>query len=225
MPRPASRMICALAVVAAASLALSGRAQSRELTPSGVSVDVGIEQNVDSSVTQADDGPGTASRSGHLDANLLANVGDLAFGAGIAFAPNVLGNGRLLVGGRAGWQPLFGRNRVHFLGEAGVDRFEDVGGNFFGSSTPSVFETPYAGADVGVTRSFGRSPIEYGLSVHLRQDLEQQTVVHTQGGIALLGSALEPVVTQYTLGGTMVGVTLTIGLRAESHGTAPVATD
>jgi len=214
MNRFVSRTILALAAVAAAGAGPSRRALAQEITPSGLSVDVGVEQNLDGSVMPAGE-PGTPSRSGHLDANLLANVGNLAFGGGVAFAPNVFGDGRLLVGGRLGWQPLFGGNRIHFLGEAGLHRFEDVGGNFFGYTTPSVFNTPYVGADVGLSRSFGRSPVEYGVSLHLRQDLDQQTAVHTEGGIALLGSAPEPTVTTYTLGGTMVGVTLTIGLRAE----------
>lgn len=222
MNRRAPRTLFTLAALVAAGAGLSGRAQALERTPSGVSVDVGLEQNYDGSVTEAGDGAGAGYRSGHLDANALGNLGNFAFGAGFAFAPNILGDGRLLLGARAGWQPLVGASRIHFLGEAGWHRFEDVGGNLFAHSTPSVFDTPYLGADVGLTRSFGRLPVEYGVSVHVRQDLGHQTVVNTDSGISLLGTAPEPTVTEYNLGGTMVGVSLTIGFRAESHRPAAV---
>lgn len=221
MNRPASRTLFIAAAVIAAT-GLGHRAQAQELNPSGLSVDVGFEQNLDGTVTQAGDDPGTTSRSGYVDGGVLANVGNFAFGVGAGFAPNVFGNGRLLLGARAGWQPLYDGNRLHFLAEGGLDRFEDIGGTFFGSSTPSSFNTPYVGIDVGLSRNLGHSPLEYGVSLHVRQDLDHQTMIHTENGLSLYGAAPPPTVTAYSLGGTMIGLSLTIGFRAQAHHPAVV---
>jgi hypothetical protein len=185
---------------------------AREETPTGLSAALGVEQNFDASVALASDASGTTSRSGHLDLDVLANVGDLAFGGGLAWAPGILGNGRLLLGGRLGWQPTWRNTRIQLLGEGGMHRFDAVGGDLFRSASPAVVTLPYVGAQVGITRTFvDRGHLEYGVSLHLRQDLDQQVVVSSDGGF--LGSP--PTVTNYRVGGTMLGATLAIGFRAQ----------
>jgi hypothetical protein len=186
---------------------------AREPTRTGLSAALGVEQNFDGSVALASDVAGTTSRSGHLDLDVLANVGDLAFGSGLAWAPGILGNGRLLLGGRLGWQPTWRNTRIQLLAEGGMHRFDTVGGDFLSSASPPVVTLPYVGAQVGMTRTFvRRGHLEYGLSLHLRQDLDQQIVVNSEGG--LLGGP--PTVTNYRVGGTMLGATLAIGFRVET---------
>jgi hypothetical protein len=200
----------ALVIVALSGLA--HQALTREATPDGLSATLGIEQNVDNSVTVASGASETTYRSGHLDIDVLANVRDLAFGCGMAWAPGILGNGRLLLGGRFGWQPTVGRTRIQLLGEGGIHRFDSVGGDFFSSVSPAVVTLPYVGMQLGMTRSFAkRGHVEYGISLHVRQDLDQQTVVSSD--INFLGGPTT--VTTYKVGGTMLGATLAIGFRAE----------
>jgi hypothetical protein len=202
-------------LVVAGLWGLAHQSLARETTPTGLSVALGVEQNFDGSVALASDASGTTSRSGHLDLDLLANAGDLAFGGGLAWAPGILGNGRLLLSARLGWQPTWRRTRIQLLGEGGMHRFDTVGGDLFKSASPAVVTLPYVGAQIGMTRTFAdRGRLEYGVSLHLRQDLDQQIVVSSDGGF--LGSP--PTVTIYRVGGTMLGATLAIGFRAQvSH--------
>jgi hypothetical protein len=187
-------------------------AQAQETTRSGVSVGAGLESFIDGSVTDAA-GQRLHDESADLELGLLANVGDIAFGAAAGWTPDIFGDGRLLVGGRAGWQPTFGTTRVQLLVESGIHRFTDVGGGLFWSSTPGVVSTQYVGARLGLTRALvDGARFEYGLALFVRQDLDQQTVLRS-GGDFLGGPAPPP--TELTVGGTMVGATLTLGFRLE----------
>jgi len=207
-------------LVVAGLCGLAHQALAREATPTGLSAALGLEQNFDGSVALASDASGTTSRTGHLDLDVLANVGDLAFGGGVAWAPGILGNGRLLLGGRLGWQPTWRRTRIQLLGEGGMHRFDTVGGDFFSSASPAVVTLPYVGMQVGMTRTFKeRGHLEYGVSLHLRQDLDQQTVFNSD--VNFLGGP--PTVTTYRVGGTMLGATLAIGFRAQVAHPAQVA--
>jgi hypothetical protein len=207
-----NRTASQLFVVVALSGLVHG-ALAREATPDGLSAALGVEQNFDSSVALESDVPGTTSRTGHLDIGLLGNVGDLAFGGGLAWAPGILGNGRLLLGGRLGWQPTVGRTRIQLLGEGGMHRFDTVGGDFFSSASPPVVTMPYVGVQMGMTRTFvERGRLEYGISIHVRQDLDRQTVVNSGSG--LFGDPAN--VTTYRVGGTMLGATLTLGFRVDT---------
>jgi hypothetical protein len=200
---------------------LSGRAQAREATQSGLSVAVGLEQTLDGSVANASDAEGAAHRAGHLDANALGNVGDFAFGAAVAWVPDIFGDGRLVVGGRGGWQPTVGGTRFQVLGDGGLHRFTAVGGSFFSTSTPNVVDTPYVGLEVGMTRTFVRGGhLEGGVSLFVRQDLETQTVLHQEsGGFGFFGGGdtPPPPPTELRVGGTMMGALLTLGFRVEKH--------
>jgi hypothetical protein len=199
-------------LVVAGLCALAHPSSAREATPNGLSAALGVEQNLDGSVALASDASGSTSRTGHLDLDLLANVRDLAFGGGLAWAPGILGNGRLLLGGRLGWQPSWQRMRFQLLGEAGMHRFDEVGGNLFGSTNPAVVTLPYLGAQVGMTCTFvDRGHLEYGISLHLRQDLGQETVVKSDTNF--FGGP--PTVTNYRVGGTMLGATIAIGYRTQ----------
>lgn len=204
--------------------ALGGRAQAREATASGLSVAVGLEQTLDGSVAYATDAEGAAHRGGHLDANALGNVGDFAFGAAVAWVPEILGDGRLLVGGRAGWQPTAGGTRFQLLGDAGLHRFTAVGGGLFATSTPHAVETPYLGVEFGMTRSFLRGGhLEGGLSLFVRQDLKTQTVLRQETGFGIFGGGdtTPPPPTELRVGGTMVGALLTLGFRVEARHPGP----
>jgi hypothetical protein len=206
--------------------AFGGRAHARDATSSGVSVAVGLEQTLDGSVANASDAEGTAHRAGHLDANALGNVGDFAFGAAVAWVPNVLGDGRLVVGGRAGWQPTVGGTRFQLLGDAGLHRFTAVGAGLFSTTTPNVVDTPYLGLEVGMTRTFVRGGhLEGGLSLFVRQDLQTQTVLHQEsGGFGFFGGGDTPAPppTELRVGGTMVGALLTFGFRLEKRTAAGI---
>jgi hypothetical protein len=196
-------------------LAATGQgAQASEATPSGVSVGAGLDAFYDATVTDASGGAGLGGRRGEFGADVLVNVGDFAAGGVVAGNPDVLGDGRLLVGGRVGWQPTFGTTRVQLLGEMGIHRYTHVAEGFFSVSTPNFFSTPYLGVQLGITREFVKGGLfEYGVALLVRQDLDQQAVVHQEGGF--LGSETPPP-TDLTVGGTMVGVSLTLGFRVDS---------
>jgi hypothetical protein len=202
----------ALLLVQLATLATA--AEAREVTPSGVSVGVGLDAFHDGTVTDPS-GRSLNDRSGELGLGVLANFGDFALGGGLGWTPDIFGDGRLLVGARAGWQPTFGTTRVQLLGELGVHRFTHVAeGLFGGTSSPDFVSTPYVGARLGMTREFvPGSLVEYGVALFVRQDMNQQTVQHTDDD--LFGYA-PPTTTELTVGGTMVGVSLTLGFRVDS---------
>lgn len=204
-----------------ALVARSGRADAFEATRSGVSVSAGVERFIDATVTTPSGDP-VQQLGGHLGASILGNVGDLALGAVLAGRPDIFGDGRLMIGGRGGWQPTFGTTRVQLLGDVGLHRFTNVGADFFSSTTPNQVTTPYLGFQVGMSQTFTRGGhLEYGLALVGRHDLRQQTVVHRDGsGFELplahaTTASAPPAETQLRVGGTMIGVSLTVGLRFE----------
>jgi hypothetical protein len=191
--------------------ALGGGRAARADTASGVSVGVGLDQFYDGTLTDPS-GQSVHARSGLLDLGVLANFGDFAFGGGLGWAPDLMGDGRLLLGARAGWQPTIGTTRVQLLAEAGVHRYSHVDEGLFSVSTPDFFSTPYVGAQVGMTREFVENGLfEYGLALFVRQDLDQQTIVHQE---ETLGGPNPPPV-DLTVGGTMIGASLTLGVRVD----------
>jgi len=202
------------AVLAFIQLAgLCGGAAARAATPSGVSVGVGLDAFMDRTVADPS-GQSVRDQRGQFDLGVLGNLADFAFGGGLGWSPDILGDGRLLLGARAGWQPTFGTTRVQLLGEAGIHRYTHVEEGLFSYSTPDFFSTPYVGAQLGFTREFVKNGlVEYGLALFVRQDLDQQTIVHQEGGF--LGSPAPPA-TELTVGGTMIGAAFTLGFRADS---------
>ena len=197
---------------------LGGHALAHETTPNGVSVAVGLEQDADGSVAEVADTSSGVHRAGHFDAKALGNIGDFALGAGVAWVPDVLGDGRLLLGGRAGWQPSVAGMRLQVLGEAGLHRFTNVRGGLFSSSTPSTVDLPYVGMEVGLVRGLTRGGhLEGGLALFVRQDLGTRVVSHQESGFDILGTGNPPPPpTLLRVGGTMVGAVLTIGFRVET---------
>ena len=85
----------------------------------------------------------------------MLNFDALALGAVVDGMPGIMGDGRVSLGGLAGWQPRIGSHRYQLLGELGAERFSDVGGTLL--SSPSARETwlDYAGVRLGVTETFG----------------------------------------------------------------------
>jgi hypothetical protein len=191
-----------------------GGAGARAATPSGLSVGVGLDLFHDGTVTDTSSGESVHDRSGELGLGLLANFGDFAVGGGLGWTPDIFGDGRLLVGARAGWQPTFGTTRVQLLGELGIHRYTHVDEGWFSVSTPEDFSTPYVGAQLGMTREFVKgSLVEYGVALFVRQDVNQQPIVHQDENF--LGGPM-PAPTNLTVGGTMIGLSATLGFRVDS---------
>jgi hypothetical protein len=223
MARPLTRILTTTALGLVALTAFGHRAYAYEATTSGLSVGAGLESFIDATVTKTDGDP-LRDSGGHVGASALVNWGDLAMGAAVAGRPDILGDGRLLVGGRIGWQPTFGTTRVQVLGDGGIHRFTHVGGSLFATSTPDAITTPYVGFQVGMTRSFFRGGhLEYGLALLVRHDLRQQTALRSESGQFTFGIADEgsspppPAPTELRVGGTMVGVALSVGFRFEKQ--------
>lgn len=194
-------------------LAASGQgAQASEATPMGLSVGAGLDSFYDATITDTS-GKGPRGRSGELGVDALGNVGDLAVGGVLTGSPDILGDGRLLVGGRVGWQPTFGTTRVQLLGEMGIHRYTHVAEGLFSVSTPDFFSTRYLGAQLGITRELVKDGLfEYGFALFVRQDLDRQAIVHQD--VAVLGGP-NPPPTDLTVGGTMIGASLTVGFRLD----------
>jgi hypothetical protein len=192
---------------------LGGCAQARAATASGVSLGVGLDEFVDGTVTDSS-GQSVHGQRGQFDLGALGNLGDFAFGGGVAGSPDILGDGRLLLGARAGWQPTFGRTRVQLLGETGIHRYTHVEEGLFSMSTPDLVSTPYVGAQLGFTRELVKNGLfEYGVALFVRQDMNRQTIVHQEE--PFLGGPTPPP-TELTVGGTMLGVAVTLGFRVDS---------
>ena len=200
------------AVFAFVQLTALGVGAARAATASGVSVGVGLDAFLDGTVTDAS-GQNVRDQRGQFDLGVLGNVGDFAFGGGLGWSPDILGDGRLLLGARAGWQPTFGMTRLQLLGEMGIHRYTHVEEGLFSVSTPDFVSTPYVGVQLGFTREFVKNGLfEYGVALFVRQDLNQQTIVHQEGGF--LGSPTQPP-TELTVGGTMIGASVTLGFRVD----------
>jgi hypothetical protein len=200
------------AAFAIIQLAALGGSEAGAATASGVSVGVGFDAFRDGTVSDAS-GENVREQTGELGLGVLGNFGDFAFGGGLGWSPDILGDGRLLLGARGGWQPTFGTTRMQLLGEVGIHRYTHVAEGLFSVSTPDFVSTPYVGAQLGFTRELVKNGLfEYGVALFVRQDLNQKTIVHHEGGF--LGSSASPP-TELTVGGTMIGASLTLGLRVD----------
>ncbi|HEY4393864.1 MAG TPA: hypothetical protein VGP64_07375 [Polyangia bacterium] len=196
-------------------------ARADDGTPSGVSVGAGFDVFHDGTITDAY-GDSIHGRAAELGLDVLANVGDLAVGGVVAGSPDILGDGRLLVGGRLGIQPTFGTTRVQVLAELGIHRYTHLDEGLFSTSTPDFFSTPYIGAQVGITRELVKDGMfEYGVAFMVRQDIGRQTFVHMDGSF-LGGEAPPP--TTLTVGGTMIGASFTLGVRLDRANVAAART-
>jgi hypothetical protein len=202
------------AVVAALVLLAAARASADEAPALGLSLDGYVAPAFDNTVTATTPGAPKRQSRGMIGFATLANLGSFAAGGVVDGFPGIFGDGRLTVGGMAGWQPEVGRHRYQVLGEVGAERFSDVGGTFFNS--PSTHETwlDYVGARLGTSESFGAGRhFELGAWMFVRKDLGEATVSSTGGNI--LGG--ESVPTQYHLGGYTAGAALRIGLRFDQR--------
>jgi hypothetical protein len=199
----------AAAALGAVMLASPG-ARAAEDALFGFSVDAYAAPTWDRSIiNQQTREPRDASR-GAIGLATVLNFDDLALGAVVDGMPGVMGDGRVSLGGLAGWQPRIGSHRYQVLGELGAERFSDVGGTFL--STPSARETwlDYAGLRLGVSETFGwDGPFELGAWVFVRKDLGQADVSSTSGNF-FTG---EETTASYRLGGYSGGVALRVGVR------------
>jgi len=198
------------AVAAGFAVVASAQARADEGPALGLSLDGYVAPAYDDSVTATHPGAPKRHSRGLIGFATLANLGDFAAGGVVDGFPGIFGDGRLTVGGMAGWQPEIGRRRYQVLGELGAERFSDVGGNFFNS--PSTHETwlDYVGARLGTSESFGPGGhFELGAWLFVRKDLGTAAVSNTGG--TLLGG--EDTRTEYQLGGYTAGAALRVGLR------------
>ncbi len=206
------RIAIAAAPVLGIFFALAPARASEMMTPSGVSVGAGFDYFSDDTLTDSS-GESVHPRTGELGLSVLGNVGGFAAGGVVAVSPGIFGDGRLLLGVRAGFQPTIGRTRLQLLGEVGVHQYTQVDEGLFSTSTPDFFSTTYVGAQVGITRSLVKDGVfEYGVALFFRMDQGQQKILHTEGNF-LTGETTPP--TTLNVGGTMAGVSLTVGLRLD----------
>jgi hypothetical protein len=215
------RQLVAAALATCAIVALGPGARADEVSGLGVSLDGYIAPVFDSSVTVMN-GPQPQHRQrGLIGFATLANFGSFAAGGVVDGFPGILGNGRLTVGGVAGWQPAFGRHRYQVLGELGAERFTDVGGTLFHS--PGTHETwlDYVGARLGTSETFGSGGhFQLGAWLFVRKDLGDAVVSSTGD---FVGGDSTP--TQYRLGGYTAGAALRIGLRLDQKRSTAESTD
>jgi hypothetical protein len=198
------------AATLAAVLLASPGARATEEPLFGFSVDAYAAPTWDRSIIDQQTRQPRAASRGAIGLATVLNFDDLALGAVVDGMPGILGDGRVSLGGMAGWQPRIGSHRYQLLGELGAERFSDVGGTLL--SAPSVRETwlDYAGVRLGVTETFGwEGPFELGAWVFVRKDLGQADVSSTSGNF-LTG---EEMTTPYRLGGYSGGVALRVGVR------------
>jgi len=176
----------------------------------GFSVDAYAAPTWDRSIINQQTREPRAASRGAIGLATVLTFDTLALGAIVDGMPGIMGDGRVSLGGLAGWQPRIGSHRYQLLGELGAERFSDVGGTLL--SSPSARETwlDYAGVRLGVTETFGGDgPFELGAWVFVRKDLGQADVGSTSGNF-LTG---EETTTSYRLGGYSGGVALRVGVR------------
>ena len=148
----------------------------------GFSVDAYAAPTWDRSVINQQTREPRAAARGAIGLATVLSFDALALGAIVDGMPGIMGDGRVSLGGLAGWQPRVGSHRYQLLGELGAERFSDVGGTLL--SSPSARETwlDYAGVRLGVTETFGGDgPFELGAWVFVRKDLGQADVSSTSG--------------------------------------------
>jgi hypothetical protein len=180
----------------------------------GFSVDAYGAPTCDRSIINEQTGQPRAAARGAIGLATLLNFDTLALGAVVDGTPSLTGDGRVSLGGLAGWQPRVGSHRYQLLGELGAERFSEVGGTLL--SSPSVRETwlDYAGVRLGVSETFGgEGPFELGAWLFVRKDLGQADVGSTAGNF-LTG---EETTTPYRLGGYSGGVALRVGVRFDQR--------
>jgi hypothetical protein len=207
--------IAAAATAALAIAALSPAARADESPAVGISLDGYVAPVWDSSVTNMSPGQSQDRSRGLVGLATVANVGSFAAGGVVDGFPGIFGNGRLTVGGMAGWQPQVGTHRFQVLGEIGAERFSDVGGNLL--ATPSTHETwlDYVGARLGSSETLGRNGhFQLGAWLFVRKDLGEATVSNSS-----LGSNGA---TDYLLGGYSAGAAFRVGFRVDQR---PAAID
>jgi hypothetical protein len=211
--------VAAAVLAAFALLAAAPRARADRGPALGLSLDGYVAPAYDDSVTATTPGASKRQSRGLVGFATLANDGDFAAGGVVDGFPGIFGDGRLTVGGMAGWQPEVGGHRYQVLGEVGAERFSDVGGNFFNS--PSVHETwlDYVGARLGTSESLGPGGhFELGAWLFVRKDIGDATVSNTTSNF--LGG--DSTTTQYQLGGYTAGAALRVGLRFDQRRVAGI---
>jgi hypothetical protein len=135
-------------------VAIPWNARAQSALERGLSVDVQVAATLDRTVTYSDDGAPYRETSGLLGLSAVGNLGELAIGGSIDGFPGIFGDGRMALGGLAGWQPKIGNLRIQTLGEVGADRFSNVGGSFFSEQLGAKNSwLPYGAVRLGVTRS------------------------------------------------------------------------
>jgi hypothetical protein len=197
------------AVTAVTVLATAASARADEPSRFGLSVDAYAAPVYDRSViNQQTHQPVDGSRETVGLATVL-NFDTLALGGVVDGMPGILGNGRLAVGGIAGWQPRLGSHRYQLMGELGAERFGDVGGSLLG--TPGARDTwlDYVGARLGTSETFGSGPFELGAWLFVRKDLGEANVSGPSGNLPGGPDST----TDYRLGGYTAGVALRLGVR------------
>jgi len=194
-------------------IAIPWTARAQSALERGLSVDVQVAATVDRTVTYSDGGAPYRDTSGLLGLSAVGNLGELAIGGSIDGFPGMFGDGRMALGGLAGWQPKIGNLRIQILGEAGADRFSNVGGTLFSEQLGAKNSwLPYGAIRLGVMRSLPKDGhFEIGLWLFGRYDLGQKTVTSVTTGI--FGGPT--VYTDFQLGGFMAGLGFRIGLRFE----------
>jgi hypothetical protein len=209
-------LVGVLGAIVVASLPTPVRADQ---APSlGISLDGYFAPVRDDSVTNMSSPQPQERSRGLVGLATVANLGSCAVGSVVDGFPSLFGNGRLTVGGLAGWQPQSDSHRFQVLGELGAERFSDVGGNLL--TSPDTHETwlPYVGARLGTSETFSRDGhFELGAWLFVRKDLGEATVTNTS---SFLGDSTT---TEYRLGGYSVGAALRIGVRFDQKRTAESA--
>jgi hypothetical protein len=203
-----SSIVAAGAAAFILALSPGARAQDEAWGP-GISIDGYIAPVWDAAVTNVTNPQSQNRLRGLVGLSALANFGPCAAGGVVEGSPGVLGNGRLTVGAVAGWQPRVGTHWFQVLGEAGAERFTDVGGDLFSTTTPHEIWLSYLGARVGVSETFGRGGhFVLGGWLFVRKDLDEATATNNGAGLFSSGPA-----TDYRVGGTSAGATLRFGFR------------
>jgi hypothetical protein len=217
------RLLAAGAVTALAIAALSPAARADEPSALGISLNAYVAPVWDDSVTNMNPGQTQQRSRGLVGFATVANIGPFAAGGVVDGFPGIFGDGRLTVGGLAGWQPQVGTRRFQVLGELGAERFSDIGGNFF--NTPSTHETwlDYVGARLGTSETFGRNGhFELGAWLFVRKDLGEANVSNTSSGFLGSGSAGT---TDYLVGGYTAGAAFRVGFRFDERSAAVDSTE
>lgn len=144
----------------------------------------------------------------------MVNIRHVEIGASVDGMPAIFGDGRLSLGGLAGWQASRGPAvRLHVLAEGGLHVFTDVGGGIFSHQEGASTWLPYLGLRIGATRTIpaGRH-FDVGVWLFARNDIGTERVTTVDSGF--FGPSTS---TQYDVGGLTAGLALHIGLRFEKR--------